>query len=120
MGPFKDGWTETEVEDVLDRDDPKELCVVPIVITNLGPPDFQWAEDICIRLAAHPDPNVRGNAILAFGYLARTCGKVTRAVVEPIVSAGLSDPHPYVRQHAEGAADDIEIYLNWRPAPPAK
>jgi hypothetical protein len=117
MGPFKDGWTEAQVEEVLERGNPQEIYVVPIVITCYGPPDFKWAEDICIRLSAHSDPNVRGNSILAFGYLARTCGKLSREVVEPIVSAGLTDAHPYVRQHSEGAADDIETYLGWRPAP---
>src|SRR5690606_1288821 len=66
-------------KDVSERPLTADLLYVPIVI-SMDPPDCQWAQGICIRLAAHADPTVRGNAILGFGHLARTCRKLDESV----------------------------------------
>lgn len=110
MGPFRDGWTEQDVDAVVARGIPEELLYVPIVIT-MDPPDCAWAESICLTLAEHPHFNVRGNAILGFGHLARTCRRLDLAAVAPVVAAALHDEHEYVRGHAEDAAGDILRYL---------
>ena len=110
MGPFKDGWTEQDVELVIARDLPDELLYVPIVIT-LDSPDCAWSERICLALAAHNHYNVRGNAILGFGHLARTCGRLNLDAVLPVISAALNDTHWYVRSHAHDAAGDLLHYL---------
>ena len=112
MGPFHEGWTQADVQAVLDRGDPHELLYVPIVI-SLDPPDCDWAERICTRLAAYPDATVRGNALVAFGHLARTCGRLNEAVVRPLIEAGLSDTDPTIWAHASDAADEIEQFLGW-------
>jgi hypothetical protein len=110
MGPFRDGWTEQDVEAVLARGIPEELLYVPIVIT-MDPPDCAWSEAICLSLAVHPHFNVRGNAILGFGHLARICRRLDLAAVSSVVAAALKDEHEYVRGHAEDAAGDILHYL---------
>lgn len=110
MGPFRDGWTEQDVESVVARGLPEELLYVPIVIT-MDPPDRAWAETICLALAKNPHFNVRGNAVLGFGHLARTCGHLNLAAVTPVIAAALHDEHEYVRGQAEAAADDIFQYL---------
>lgn len=110
MGPFQDGWTEQDVEAVVSRGVPDELLYVPIVIT-MDPPDCAWAEAICLSLAKHPHFNVRGNAILGFGHLARTCRCLDLATVSPVIAAALQDEHEYVRGHAEDAAGDVLHYL---------
>ncbi len=112
MGPFRDGWTEQDVEVVLARSIPEELLYVPIVIT-MDPPDCAWAEAICLSLAEHPHFNVRGNAILGFGHLARACRRLDLAAVSPVVAAALQDEHESVRGHAEDAAGDILRYLGF-------
>jgi len=112
MGPFRDGWTEEDVEVVLRRGDPAELLYVPIVV-SMDPPDFEWAQGICIRLAAHSDHTVRGNAILGFGHLARTCRRLDESVVRPLIESALHDTHRYVRGQAFSAADDVKHYLKW-------
>jgi hypothetical protein len=63
MGPFKDGWTEDDIESAIKRGLVNELLYVPIVV-SMDPPDARWAQQICIGLAQHEDPTVRGNAIL--------------------------------------------------------
>jgi hypothetical protein len=110
MGPFKDGWTKDDVAAVIARGLPDELLYVPIVV-SLDTPDCAWSEAICISLSQHPQFNVRGNAILGFGHLARTCGHLDLAQVVPIVAAGLKDDHEYVRGHALDVAEDIYCYL---------
>ena len=63
LGPFKDGWTEQDVELVIARDLPDELLYIPIVMT-LDSPDCARSGRIYLALAAHSHYNVRGNAIL--------------------------------------------------------
>jgi hypothetical protein len=110
MGPFQDGWTKQDVEVVVARGLPDELLYVPIVIT-MDPLDCAWAERICLGLASHEHFNVRGNAILGFGHLARTCRRLNLATVIPVISAALGDSHEYVRGHAIDAAEDLRHYL---------
>jgi hypothetical protein len=110
MGPFQDGWTKQDVEAVIVRDLPDELLYVPIVIT-LDSPDCAWSQRICLALATHNHFNVRGNAVLGFGHLARTCGRLNLDAVLPVISAALNDAHGYVRGHANDAADDLLHYL---------
>lgn len=110
MGPFRDGWTEQDVEAVIARGLPDEILYVPIVIT-MDPPDLDWSEAICLALARHPHFNVRGNAVLGFGHLARTCRRLNVAAVVPVIAAALRDEHEYVRGHAEDAAGDLMHYL---------
>ena len=113
MGPFKDGWTEADVEAVLERGDPDELLYVPILIGMEAPAvDRRWAEDICLDLAGHTHFNVRGNAILGLAHIARTCGELDLERALPAIARALEDENQYVRGHANDAACDIEIYLD--------
>jgi hypothetical protein len=110
MGPFIDGWEIEDVEAVIAHGIPEELLYVPIVV-SLAPPDCEWAQEVCIGLSNHPHFNVRGNAILGFGHLARTCRRLDLERVLPIVSAALKHEHDYAPGHAEDAAANINHYL---------
>jgi hypothetical protein len=112
LGRFRDGWTKEDVEAALCRDDPTEVLYAPIVV-SMDPPDCDWAQSICVRLATHSDPTVRGNAILGFGHLARTCRKLDETIVRPLIEAALIDTHSHVRGHAIDAAADVAHYLKW-------
>jgi hypothetical protein len=112
MGSFSEGWTEVDVEAVIARGNPDELLYVPIVVgMNAVDFDREWAEGICIALASHANFNVRGNAILGFGHIARTCRYLNAEQIVPIISNALSDPSEYVRDHADNAACDLQVYL---------
>ena len=99
-----------EVEAVIARGIPEEVLYVPIVV-SMEPPDCEWAQEICISLASHEHFNVRGNAILGFGHLARTCRRLDLPRVLPLVSAALKDESEYVRGHAIDVVGDIKHYL---------
>lgn len=112
MGPFKEGWSEVDVEQALARQNPNELLYVPIVVGMNAPDcDREWAENICFNLAQHSNFNVRGNAILGLGHIARTCGVLNLEKSIPLIVRALNDPNEYVRGHAEDAANDFKVYL---------
>ena len=113
MGPFCDGWTEADVEAVIARGDPLELLYVPIVV-GMGAADCErgWAEGICYRLAEHSHFNVRGNAVLGLGHIARTCRELNLENALPFISRALGDASEYVRDHASNAACDLDMYMD--------
>ena len=108
MEPFSDGWTKDQVEAVIVQNDADDLLYVPIVAT-MDSPDYEWSESICIRLADHENFNVRGNAILGFGHLARVFGRASNQA-RAFVSKALTDEHEFVSNHAISARDDIEHF----------
>ncbi|MEW6736808.1 MAG: hypothetical protein AB1489_36305 [Acidobacteriota bacterium] len=102
-----------DAEAAINRDDPEELLYVPISV-SMTAPDFQWAQSICIRLSSHRDFNVRGNAILGFGHLARRLYKLNKEIIKPIIEAALRDDDEFVRGQALLAAKDLRKFLKWR------
>ena len=101
------------------RDDPLELERL-VLAAALESEDRVWAEVCCAQLAKHHNAVVRGNAILAFGHLARRFGVLDRNRVKRLVEIALHANHEYVRRQAESAADDLETFLSWRlERPPA-
>ncbi len=105
----------------LERDDPVELQQLVIELA-LEADDREWAEVCCARLARHRNANVRGNALLGFGHLARRFGQLDRRRVQRLIEIGLHAHNEYVRSQAESAADDVETFLAWsvsRPAQPS-
>jgi len=77
--------------------------------------DREAVEAACIALSTHADENIRGNAILGFGHLARRFRSL-KSESRAIVRRGLKDPSEYVRGHAYAAAGDLEMFLHGRLA----
>jgi hypothetical protein len=73
---------------------------------------YERAVAYCLALVEHPSANVRGNAILGLGHLARRFGRLPEAAGSAI-STGLSDAEAYVRGQASSAADDVRFFLGW-------
>ena len=94
------------------RNDPDELRRLAIGIALHGD-DPDWAQQVCVQLSSHANANVRGNAILGFGHLARRFGALDMAAIGPLVIAALSDSERYVREQADVAADDLEQFIGW-------
>jgi hypothetical protein len=105
--------TAEEAQAAIARDDPAELCMVPISV-SMYHEDLEWSEAICIRLSTHRDATVRGNAVLGFGHLSRRFRKLDEGVVRPIIEKALIDADPYVRGQAHAAADDVAHFLGWK------
>lgn len=72
--------TSVEVEAAIIENKPIELSIA-VLSATLYADSAEWAQGVCERLAAHPNENVRGNAILGFGQIARINGKLTESSV---------------------------------------
>ena len=111
--------SHAEIEAAILRDNPNELLYA-VLSAALYSEDSAWAEDVCVRLAAHEHFNVRGNAILGFAHIARIDKKLDEAKVNPLIESALEDESEYVRGQAEGTKDDIKHFLRWRFKPRKK
>lgn len=100
------------VEHAIERDDPIELMDVVMEIAHESD-SHEWAQSCCVQLARHRNANVRGNAVLAFGHLARRFGRLDPQRVHRLVEIALHDPSEYVRGQAASAAEDLATFLSW-------
>jgi hypothetical protein len=105
--------SKDEIKAAIARDDPDDLSYA-VISAALYSDDPDWAEGVCLRLANHEHFNVRGNAFLGFGHIARIHGKLDESGVKPLIEAALIDESDYVRGQANAAADDVEFYLKWK------
>ncbi len=113
MGPERGTLPgRTVVEDALERDDPIELMDL-ILEVALESDEREWAQACCAQLAKHRNAQVRGNALLGFGHLARRFGRLDPQRVQRLVEIGLHDRSDYVRAQAESAAEDLTTFLEW-------
>jgi len=107
-----------EIESVIEQDELDEVLSVTIDIA-MAAPDLDWATDCLIRLAVHPDTDVRGNAMIGFAHLADRLGDLNEEAVGPVLRAGLKDPKPHVRQQASAALDELSERLGWDSPEPS-
>jgi hypothetical protein len=104
--------SKEEAEFILSRGLSEELQSLPISI-GLYSDDLEWAQAICAKLAEHSDEIIRGNAILAFGHLARRFGELDGFIVRPIISSALSDSSPFVQGQLDACKEDLQLFLGW-------
>jgi len=105
-------FTERDVEEALSRNADDEISLVPLTI-SLVATDPVYAQQVCLKLAAYPQPLVRGNALVSLGHLARRFRSLDELLVKRIIEAGLLDNDEYVRLSAKSAADEIHQFLGW-------
>ena len=107
-----EAWTPRAVEKAIQADDADALlrAVVAVSMTDL---DWRYAQNLCIHLSSHENANVRGNAVLGFGHIARVHGHLERARVQPIIRTALHDVDEFVRRQASCAIEDTAFFLNW-------
>jgi hypothetical protein len=96
-----------------ERDDPLELQLL-ILEVALESSEREWAEWACTQLAKHRNANVRGNALVGFGHLARRFGRLDPNRVKPLIESALHAHNEHIREHAESAADDVNTFLSWQ------
>lgn len=105
--------TSLVIDEILDHGPIDDLRVLPIAL-SMDPPEGVDVERICLDLAFHKDAWVRGNALTAFGHLARVLRKLDHeGRIIQILEASLCDEEPKVCGKAGDAISDIEIYLGW-------
>jgi hypothetical protein len=91
--------TADDVKAALAQNDPEELQFVAISLA-LTFPDHAFIQEICVKLSAHGDPKVRGNALTSLGYLSRRFRKLDERMVKPVIESALLDSDDTVRELA--------------------
>ncbi len=104
--------TRDEIAAAVERNDTAELRTVVLSVAMYDR-DQEFAESFCLGLAHHPHFNVRGNAVLGFGHIARVHGKLSEEKIKPVIRKALLDEEFFVRSQAESAKDDTEWFLKW-------
>ena len=104
--------SESEISAAIETNNSNELSTVALSAA-LHLANHKLAEEICIKLAEHSNPVVRGNALLGFGHIARIDGKLDEIKVKHLIRKGLADRDEFVAGQAESAKDDIESFLGW-------
>jgi len=105
--------SKDEIKNALVKNDAEELSRA-VLSAALYCEDSDFAENICLQLAHHEHFNVRGNAILGFGNIARIDRKLNENRVKPIIENALKDANEFVRGQANDAKDEIEYFLKWK------
>lgn len=109
LDAFGESWTNGDVEQCV-RDQDDRLPVAPL-LASLYSTDCAWATETCLRLADHADPQVRGNAVLGLGHLARRFSDLALDDrLAATLDRALDDADEYVRGQALSAHEDIEQY----------
>ncbi|WFR64522.1 hypothetical protein P9222_10515 [Paenibacillus amylolyticus] len=62
----------------------EELLHLPLSV-GMFHQDWKIAQNICLRVADHPNANVRANAVMGLVHTARTKGKLEKRLVKPVV-----------------------------------
>ena len=106
---------QASAEAAIARDDPEELRELALEIA-LEAENREWAQSCLLQLVRHRDAELRGNALLGFGHLARRFGRLEPRV-RRIVSIAFVDPSPSVREKAHSAALDLRTFLRWELEP---
>jgi hypothetical protein len=104
--------SKNQAEAALSRDLPEELHSV-VLSVGLFADDLKWAQCFCAKLTSHPDEITRGNAILAFGHLARRFGSLDELLVRPIITKANSDSSLFVQGQLEACKEDLQWFLGW-------
>jgi len=103
-------------EAAIERDDAHELADLVLEIAQ-DATSWAWAQSCCLQLSRHHSAEVRGNAVMGFGHLARRFGRLEPQGVRRRVSVALHDPSAYVRAQASSAVLDLQTFLGWEFPP---
>lgn len=108
-----ENYSQAEIDHAVKDDDAERLRLMVLSVA-LYSGDYEFSEKFCVQLSNHEHFNVRGNAILGFGHIARIHGKLNEELIKPIVRTALNDENEFVRAQADDATDDTKHFLKWK------
>lgn len=105
-------YTDEEIQIIMERQLLEELLYLPLSV-GMFHQDWRVAQNICLRVADHPNANVRANAVMGLAHTARTKGKLEKRLVKPVVLKELRENSAF-RGTILDAIEDINMFMNWR------
>ncbi len=102
-----------QIEALLNCGNIEELMILPLAV-GADFPDWKYAQDLCLRLAEHPDHRVRANSCLGLAYIARTQERLEKHLVKPVLLRELrTSVDSLIKGRIQDAISDINNYLQW-------
>jgi hypothetical protein len=100
--------TRAKLEQLLSSSDPRNICD-GLLSASYWEPDWQWAQEECLRHLDSPNVDVRSSAANGLGLLAIFHGKSDLDRVIPRLTALLNDPA--VAPYADDAIEDVRHFV---------
>lgn len=72
-------------------------------------PDWRWVQQLCVSHLEDMNENVRCNAAICLGHVARIHGRIELEMIVPRLKSMLADP--VTGPYAEDALDDIAHFV---------
>lgn len=107
-------YTDQEIKETLSREKPEELLYLGLSV-GMYHHNWRYAQEICLKLVEHENANVRANAILGLGHIARTKGQLDKRLVKPIILRELRSNKEHKGTIID-AITDINFFLKWNLA----
>jgi hypothetical protein len=101
--------SKSEIEEKLRLNDMGEVANALLYATfNIN--DFDWVQDLILRMLDHPDEDVCGLAITCLGHTARIYSKIDKEKVVPKLELKVKNERFAGR--VQDALDDIEMFAS--------
>jgi hypothetical protein len=72
--------------------------------------DWNWLQNLCIKMSSSSDENISGLAVTGIGHIARMHQKLDKDVVVPFLNNILLENN-HLSGRASDALEDIEIFI---------
>lgn len=106
-------FSDSEIWEAIKNDDREALILIPMKL-GLCHDNWRFTQEVSVRLAEHPDEDIRGNSMRGFAYTAMNHGKLEKNIVKPVLLRALKDSSDWVNSCAQDAIDDVNNYMGWR------
>lgn len=113
--PLPSYTDKSRITHILENGTITDLCLLGLAVGENWP-DWQYAQELCLRLAEHPNSEVRANACLGLAYTARTKGCLERGQVESVLLREWNRQSGEGKERVGDAIEDINLFMNWQIA----
>ena len=104
--------SQAEIDNIIERNQLEELMLLPLSVGEYHS-NWKYAQQICVKLCEHEHASIRANAVLGFGYIARTKGCLEKHIVKPLILRELRS-NPEHSGRIMDAISDINLYMDWQ------
>jgi hypothetical protein len=107
-----DDLSNDEIEKVLTSGTLDDIIRLPLSV-GMNHHDWNFAQDLCLRLASHSNLSVRANALTGLQYVAMTKGKLEKHLVKPVLINALKSTE-CEELDAAHVITRINQYVKWK------
>lgn len=111
--PLPSYTDKSQITHILKNGTVTDLCLLVLAVGENWP-DWQYAQELCLRLVEHRNSEVRASACLGLAHIAHTKGRLERERVEPILLREWNQQLGEGKGIVGDAIEDINLFMNWQ------